>query len=98
MTTTPTRTLRRKPKPETFLRGVDTPTLLGYIKDMGERDNFQIHPHFTHTTHTSNIMAVKYFVVSGPAGTTTIAARNQYEAKKQYKEETGRGAARAELA
>ena len=36
-----------------------------------------------------------YFEVSGGAGTTTIAAKSQQDAKRQYKEETGRQATKA---
>jgi hypothetical protein len=36
-----------------------------------------------------------YYTVSGNAGTTTIAARDQFDAKKQYKNETGKQATSA---
>jgi hypothetical protein len=37
-----------------------------------------------------------YYTVTGGAGTTTIAAKDQTDAKKQYKNETGRQALRAQ--
>ena len=50
------------------------------------------------TPYTNTFIMARYYVVSGPAGTTTIAARTQHEARKQYKEETGRTANRVENA
>ena len=36
-----------------------------------------------------------YYTVSGGAGSTVIAAKDQYDAKRQYKAETGRQATSA---
>jgi len=41
---------------------------------------------------------IRYYTVSGSAGTTTIAARSQSEAKKEYRLETGRSATSAKEA
>ena len=41
-------------------------------------------------------MALKYYVCSGSAGTTTIAAKDQFDAKRQYREETGRQCTKAQ--
>ena len=41
-------------------------------------------------------MSIKYYIVSGGAGTTTIAAKDQFDARRQYKAETGRQATSAD--